>query len=218
MGPALSLWLPDLAPGTPCRLWRHPAPWQHPLTRANCLHLSSCLTPACPLCRRHLAPPDLRAGTPWRGPLHPQLLAPRGPPRAPPIHPLPPSSHPHEGTRLEALAPGAGAGRGLGVQGDPQADNSPSPHSPTLGATATTLFSTIRTSILCPPATSGPETERGPQAQYRPGSRASAGASGTSGTCGLGSGAPHDACAQCGLRSCSPQGLIWEGVWGGAHP
>lgn len=116
------------------------------------------LSPASPPASAHLASPDLRAGAPQRGPLHPQLLAPLGPPRAPRVHPLPPPADPHQGRRPE---PGAGGPEG----GDPgrtaltPAVPSPSLHSPIPGGTATTLFSTTPASTLCPRATNAPEAQ-----------------------------------------------------------
>lgn len=54
---------------------------------------------------QHLAPPDLRPGTPECGPLHPQLLAARRPPRTPQVYPLPPPPYPHQALLLGRWQP-----------------------------------------------------------------------------------------------------------------
>lgn len=106
----LTLWLPDLVHLSPT-----PASgtFQGPGDASPSRPVRLSLSPAFPRCSPHLAPPDLRAGAPERGPLHPQLLAPLGPPRAPRVHPLPSPPDPLQGTL-------ARAGASEGVRGTPR--------------------------------------------------------------------------------------------------
>lgn len=152
----------------PLPTWSTPGSRRPPSPRVLHGHSATGPPPAwltcLPLAARsqHLAPPDLRAGAAQRGPVHPQLLAPRGSPRAPRVHPLPPPAHPHQGRRRRPWRrAGQGAGLGVGPQaGGADLCSPPSLRSPTPGGTATTRFSTTRASTPCPRATRTPEPGR----------------------------------------------------------
>lgn len=99
-GRDLTLWLVYLYPSPASVAFQGPT--TPPLATPSALTfrgpgLPTSVSSLLPPCSQNLAPPDLHAGTAERGPLHPQLLAPLGPPRAPQVYPLPPPPNPHQG-------------------------------------------------------------------------------------------------------------------------